>query len=519
MSEESDRLNFRENQDLASVPSRVAHPAAGVRHAAANTDLLPSAEPRLAERVRNARARLQPTRFSRERQSTHASKPIEPGVTPRSIAVVGTGYVGLTLSACLASLGHRVHATDCSIERVARLTRGDVPIVEEGLSALTIDALASGRLCFGIDNVVAVSNAEFVFLCVPTPEGADGQADLSFVLDVAREIGPYLRPGTCVITKSTVPVGTSALLETTLGRDDVHVVSNPEFLAEGTAVRDCLEPDRIVVGARNLVIAESVALLYGPKAASRTLITDLASAELVKYASNAYLATRLTFVNSIAELCEAAGADVRAVARGMGSDRRIGSAFLQPGPGWGGSCLPKDTIALVRTADALNCDLALVRTAIKQNGGHIRRMVQKAVTALDEDAASKRVGVWGMTFKPGTDDLRCSPALEIARSLVALGAQVSAFDPTLPPGELFGIEAQATPYAACEEADLLIIATEWPEFVDVNLDEVSRVMRRQVVFDTRNVLAREIVEEHGFTYFGVGVPSPTKLEKFVGAVA
>jgi UDPglucose 6-dehydrogenase len=430
-----------------------------------------------------------------------------PSLKPRSIAVIGSGYVGLTLSACLAAQGHRVHCTDRSAERVALLSGGSVPILEEGLTELVERALQRGCLRFSGNNIAAARDAEYVFLCLPTPEGADGQADLSFVLAVAREIGPHLRPGTFVITKSTVPVGTSILVEDALGRADVHVVSNPEFLAEGTAVHDSLDPDRIVVGARSRALAESVAALYGPVALTRSLLTDLASAELVKYASNAYLATRLTFVNSIAELCEAVGADVRAVVGGMGSDHRIGSSFLQPGPGWGGSCLPKDTVALVRTATERDCDLALVRTAIAKNSEHIERMVDKAVDALGGEVRGTRIAVWGLTFKKGTDDLRRSPALDIARALLQLGASVHAYDPTLGPGALHGIELHGSSFGACEDADLLIIATEWPEFAAADLTALSALVRQRAIFDARNLLDPDVVAAHGFSYVGVGIPS------------
>ena len=427
-------------------------------------------------------------------------------VGARRIAVIGSGYVGLTLSACLARFGHRVTCTDKSAERLLRLASGDVPIVEDGLTQLVTEMLASARLDFRRDNVEATSSAEFVFLCLPTPEGADGAADLTHVLAVATEIGPHLPEGATVVTKSTVPVGTSALVEGALGRADVHVASNPEFLAEGSAVRDCLEPDRIVVGARRADVAEAVAALYGPGALARSLITDLRSAELVKYASNAYLATRLTFVNSIAQLCESLDADIRSVVAGMGSDRRIGPAFLRPGPGWGGSCFPKDTMALLRTAEAWGLDLALVRTAIAANEEHRLRVVARAVEALGGDAAGMRVAVWGLTFKAGTDDLRHSPALQIAETLAQLGAEVRAYDPTVPAGALGRIEVHPTPADACEGADLLLVGTEWPEFASLDFERLSVTFRQPMIFDARNLLDPVLVESAGFAYIGIGIP-------------
>lgn len=430
------------------------------------------------------------------------SSVIYPG---RDVAVIGSGYVGLTLSACLAQLGHRVTCTDISLDRISKLADGEVPFVEQGLSEIVRAVTASGNLRFGIDNAKACSEVEFVFLCLPTPEGADGQADLSFVQVVAREIGSVLRPGTVVVTKSTVPVGTSNLVESALGRSDVHVVSNPEFLAEGSAVHDSLDPDRIIIGARDAEIALEVASLYGPVGLERCIVTDLRSAELIKYASNAYLATRLTFVNSIAELCDAADADVRAVMRGMGADHRIGGAFLRPGPGWGGSCFPKDTAALVRTAERFGCDLALVRTAIEKNAEHTRRVVDKVAAVLGHRLGGARVALWGMTFKAGTDDLRQSPALEIARHLHRAGAVVHAYDPTVPAGLLDGIETHATAFAACAEADVLVIATEWPEFATTDLTALAAVLRGRAIVDARNLLDPEAVAAQGFVYAGLGV--------------
>jgi len=430
----------------------------------------------------------------------------------RRVAVIGSGYVGLTLSACLVTFGHDVHCTDRSLDRISRIVTGDLPIFEVGLPELVATALESGHLKFGFDNVAAVQEAEFVFLCLPTPEGADGRADLRFVLEVVEEIGPHLLPGTVVITKSTVPVGTAVLIEDALSRSDIHVVSNPEFLAEGSAVEDCLQPDRIIVGARYRNVAESVARLYGTDALERSLITDLASAELVKYASNAYLATRLTFINSIADLCEAVGADIRAVAAGMGADKRIGSAFLKPGPGWGGSCFPKDTIALVRTGEEWGSKLELVETAIRANERHMQLMVSRAISALEGDALGKQVAFWGLTFKAGTDDLRESPAIVIARHLMELGASVHAYDPAIVGTPIPGISMHTSSYDSVVDADLLIVATEWPEFAEANWDEVASRLHRTVVFDTRNILDPDLLSDCGFSYFGVGVPRRAQLE-------
>jgi UDPglucose 6-dehydrogenase len=429
---------------------------------------------------------------------------IEPALRGRKVAVIGSGYVGLTLSASLARLGHDVECTDKSLERIAELAAGHIQVVEEGLPELVQEMLATGRLRFGVDNALAAARSEFVFLCLPTPEDADGGADLSFVRAVAVEIGPYLRPGATVVTKSTVPVGTSEIVATALARGDVHVASNPEFFAEGKSVRDCLFPDRIIIGASSDIVAQSVADLYGPHGHSRCIFTDAASAELIKYASNAYLATRLSFVNSIAELCEAVGADIRSVAAGMGSDHRIGDAFLQPGPGWGGSCLPKDTQALVRTAEQFGCELAVVKAAIAANGHHIRRVLGKVSTALG-DVSGRRIALWGLTFKAGTDDLRKSPALEIGRRLVALGASVQAYDPTVPVGILDGMEVHSSSLSACQEADALVVATEWPEFASIDLSALTTVMSGKVIVDARNMLDAVVATSVGFSYAGIGI--------------
>lgn len=442
---------------------------------------------------------------------------VHQAVRRQQIAVIGSGYVGLTLSASLALLGHEVECTDISLERVEQLTRGRVPIVEEGLTEVVEQMLAAGRLRFGTDNRLAAGHAEFVFLCLPTPMGGDGWADLSFVQQVAEEIGPHLRPGAMVITKSTVPVGTSEMVLSALGRDDVHVVSNPEFLAEGTALQDCLRPDRIVIGAASEVIARNVADLYGPFAHSRSILTDVPSAELIKYASNAYLAVRLTFVNSMAEMCEMAGADIRSVVKGMGADHRIGTAFLQPGPGWGGSCFPKDTEALVRTASQLGCDLSLVEAAIAINAKHVRRVVDKVISLLDGQVTGKHVAMWGLTFKAGTDDLRQSPALEIAWRLTDLGAVIHAYDPTVPAGTLLGIEIHSSPFSACTDADALVIGTEWPEFAAADLTALAAVMTGRVIMDARNLLDPISAVNAGFRYSGIGIPAPDRREAEVTA--
>jgi len=378
-----------------------------------------------------------------------------------------------------------------------------MPIVESSLDDLAGQVIQAGRLTFTESNLEAVAQADYVFLCLPTPEGGDGRADLSFVLKVAEQIGPHLKPDAIVVNKSTVPVGTAFLVAQELNRNDVHVVSNPEFLAEGTAVHDFLNPDRVVVGSDSQVAAVKVAGLY-ERLSGKVIVTDAASSEMIKYASNAFLATKLSFVNSLAAVCEAAGADVRRVTAGMGADRRIGSEFLKPGPGWGGSCFPKDSKALAATAEDLGSRFELLESVIAINAEHKARMIANARNLLGGSVAGAAVAVWGLTFKAGTDDLRDSPAREIAGALAAEGARVTAYDPTVR-ADLPGIRAATSAVQACEGADLLILATEWPEFAAVDLNEVGAVMARRLLLDTRNVVSPFAADQAGFAYAGIGI--------------
>ncbi len=353
---------------------------------------------------------------------------------PTSIAIVGTGYVGLTTGACLAQLGHQVICADIDADKIDLLNRGEIPIVEEGLAEVVAAARAAGRLEFVLGAATAAAVADIVFLCVPTPQGDDGSADLSYIQAAATEIGPSLRPGSIIVNKSTVPVGSTRVVERAVRRDDVHVVSNPEFLREGTAVRDFLNPDRVVIGAADHDAAERVAALYAGLDA-KILITDPASAETIKYAANGFLAMKISFVNAVAAMCEAVGADVAAVVQGIGSDTRIGPAFLNPGPGWGGSCFPKDSRALVRIAQDHGYNFSMMRGVIEVNDQQRSRMVDKVIRALDGHERSvlsgSRVGVLGLTFKAGTDDLRDSPSIAVIRDLIRFGAEISAYDPTV----------------------------------------------------------------------------------------
>ena len=422
------------------------------------------------------------------------------------IAVIGTGYVGLTSGVCLAHLGHTVTCADIDADKVARLSRGEMPIVETGLDGLLADGLASGRLRFVVGAAAAVADCEIAFLCLPTPQGDDGSADLSYIEAAAAEIASALPAGAIVVNKSTVPVGSTTVVERVLKRSDVSVVSNPEFLREGSAMHDFLHPDRVVVGADDRAAAERVAALYASLGAP-TIITDPASAETIKYAANAFLATKLSFVNAIAAICEGVGADINDVVQGIGSDTRIGSAFLQPGPGWGGSCFPKDSRALVKIAEDAGYDFDLLSGVITVNAQQFDRVAAKVAVAAGGTLAGKTIAVWGLTFKARTDDLRESPSLEIVNRLLVAGARVVAHDPTVPThraGVPSAVELAASPVDACRDADALCVLTEWDDYKQVNAESVAAVMRGRGVMDGRNLLDRSAWTSAGLSYQGIG---------------
>jgi UDPglucose 6-dehydrogenase len=428
----------------------------------------------------------------------------------RRIAVIGSGYVGLTTGACLASLGHRVVCADVDEAKVARLSGGEVPILEPGLPELVAEGLAAGRLRFVVGAAAAVGHgpdaAEVVFLCVPTPMGAGGAADLSAVESVVTEIRELLPRGCVVVNKSTVPVGTAARTAQLLTCPDVAVVSNPEFLREGSAVEDFLNPDRIVVGCDAQDAAERVAALYA-RLGAPTVLTDAASAELVKYAANCFLAMKLSYVNAVAELCERFGADVLDVTEGIGYDRRIGQAFLQPGPGWGGSCLPKDTHALLQVCAAVDYDFGLLQASLDTNTRQHHRMVDKVRDAVGGSLAGQRVGLLGLTFKAGTNDLRDSPALTVAALLAAEGAELIGYDPAVPatvPGMTDDVQVTDDPVKVASGAAALVVLTEWPEFRVLDWGRLAELVERRIVVDTRNLLDADVLRRVGFEVRGVG---------------
>lgn len=421
------------------------------------------------------------------------------------IAVIGTGYVGLSSGACFASLGHSVICVDVLQKKIDDLNNGVLPIVETGLEELVAEGVKSGRLLFTVDVRDAVIDADVIFLCVPTPEGADGSADLSYIQTAARTLAPLLRSGAIVVNKSTVPVGSTKVVEKELKRPDVSVVSNPEFLREGSAIQDFLHPDRIVVGSDSQEAAIAVGALY-EKVGAPVVVTDPASAETIKYAANAFLATKISYINAVAAICEGVGADIKDVVLGLGYDKRIGHEFLRPGPGWGGSCFPKDTKAMVKIAEDAGYDFGLLKGVITVNEQQYERIVNKIRVAAGGALSGKRVSAWGLTFKALTDDLRDSPAIEIVTRLIAAGASVSAYDPTVKvaPTGLETLSIASSPIGACQDADVIAVLTEWDEFRWVDPLAAKGVVKSKKVVDARNLLDRSEWRRAGFEYQGIG---------------
>ncbi len=422
-----------------------------------------------------------------------------------NIAIVGIGYVGLTAGACLASLGHQVVCADIDAEKVAQLSKGKVTIFEEGIQNLIDKGLESGNLRFVVGAVEAVTNSEFIFLCLPTPESSDGSADISIIETVTREIGGNLLPASIIVNKSTLPVGSVKVVENCIQRKDVSVVSNPEFLREGSAVQDFLRPDRVVIGSDDKLAAERVSQLYEP-ICKNILITDPASAETIKYAANAFLAARLSFVNALASVCEVLGANINDVVDGLGSDSRIGTQFLQPGPGWGGSCFPKDTKALLKIAQDNGYDFELLAGVISANESQFDRIAMRIVADAYSASSKPVVTIWGLTFKAGTDDLRESPSLKIISRLVKSGVSIRAYDPTQVGvnNAIAQVKNFDSSISACAGAHVLAVFTEWNEFAEIDPREVAAQMSNLAVFDGRNMLDKNLWRSAGFIYRGIG---------------
>ncbi|MCC7394821.1 MAG: UDP-glucose/GDP-mannose dehydrogenase family protein [Sphingomonadaceae bacterium] len=431
------------------------------------------------------------------------------------IAMIGTGYVGLVSGACFADFGHNVCCVDKDAAKIDGLLAGKMPIYEPGLEALVATNVAAGRLSFTTDLAAGIAGADAIFIAVGTPSRrGDGHADLSYVHAAAREIGENLTSDAVVVTKSTVPVGTGDEVERIL-RDTVQghrfsVVSNPEFLREGAAIGDFKRPDRIVIGHEDDHGRDVMAEVYRPLFLNEApmLYTRRRTAELIKYAANAFLATKITFINEVADLCEAVGADVQDVSRGIGLDNRIGPKFLHAGPGYGGSCFPKDTLALLKTAQDNGVPQRIVEAVVHVNDQRKRAMGRKVIAALGGSARGKKVAVLGLTFKPNTDDMRDAPALSIIQALKDAGASVTATDPEgmeAAAAMLPGVTMVADPYAAAEGADAVVLVTEWDAYRALDLDRLASVVRGKLLVDLRNIYRRAEVERAGFTYDAVGM--------------
>jgi UDPglucose 6-dehydrogenase len=430
------------------------------------------------------------------------------------VAMIGTGYVGLVSGACFADFGHTVTCIDKDASKIERLKAGGIPIYEPGLDVLVAQNVKAGRLFFSTEAADAVRQADAVFIAVGTPSRrGDGHADLSYVHAAAEEVAGLIDGFTVIVTKSTVPVGTGDEIEAIVKRvrpdADVAVVSNPEFLREGAAIEDFKRPDRVVVGTDDDRAREVMRELYRPLYLNETPIvfTSRRTSELIKYAANAFLAMKITFINEVADLCEAVGADVQQVARGIGLDNRIGSKFLHAGPGYGGSCFPKDTLALVRTARDYAAPIELIETTVKVNDERKKSMAQKVIKAVDgQGLGGKTIGVLGLTFKPNTDDMRDAPSLDIVPALQAAGAIVQAFDPEGHEAQhmLKDVAFKNDPYDVAEGADALVIITEWDQFRALDLDRIKLLMKRPVLVDLRNIYKPDDMKARGFAYTSVG---------------
>ncbi len=434
------------------------------------------------------------------------------------ITMIGTGYVGLVSGACFSDFGHEVICVDKDEAKIASLERGIMPIYEPGLEALVMTNVRAGRLSFTTDIAAGVADADAVFIAVGTPSRrGDGHADLSYVFAAAKEIAQSVTRDILLVTKSTVPVGTGDEVERIVReaapQRTIRVASNPEFLREGAAIEDFKRPDRVVCGTDDETAREALRQIYRPLSLNQSapvLFTGRRTAELIKYAANAFLATKITFINEIADLCEAAGADVQEVSRGIGLDNRIGRKFLHAGPGYGGSCFPKDTLALLKTAEDLQSPLRIVEAVVSVNDSRKRAMGRKVLKAMDGDARGKRVAVLGLTFKPNTDDMRDSPAIAVIQALQDAGANIHACDPEgieQAKKVLQGVEFVTDPYAAAEGAAAVVIVTEWDAYRALDLARLATTMARPLLVDLRNVYTPEEAVRAGLDYVGIGKPS------------
>ncbi|MEL6280409.1 MAG: UDP-glucose/GDP-mannose dehydrogenase family protein [Pseudomonadota bacterium] len=433
------------------------------------------------------------------------------------IAMIGSGYVGLVSGVCFSDFGHNVVCVDIDERKIEKLNRGEAPIFEPGLEKLMRTNAEAGRLTFSSDLAASVANADAVFIAVGTPmRRGDGHADLSYIFSAAEQVAEAIQDYTVVVTKSTVPVGTNRKVKDAILAKNpdakFDVASNPEFLREGAAIEDFMRPDRVVVGVETTEAEDVLREIYRPLFIRETpmVVTTLETAEMIKYAANAFLATKITFINEMADLCERVDANVQDVAKGMGLDGRIGSKFLHAGPGYGGSCFPKDTLALVRTAEQSGAPTRIVDTVVKVNDARKRKMAEKIIAACGGSVEGKRIGVLGVTFKPNTDDMREAPSLVILPLLMEQGASVIACDPEgRKEGEpmMPGVEWTEDPYETARNADALVILTEWNQFRAMDLDRIRETLKEPVLVDLRNVYRPEEAERAGLSYVSVGRPA------------
>ena len=425
----------------------------------------------------------------------------------KNIAVIGAGYVGLTTAACFAKMGHHVILSEIDHAKAELVRAGISPIFEAGLSELLSEVVSSGHLSVTEDNVEAASNSDLVFICLPTPQDVDGSANTNVVFDVIDSISSALNSRSVLITKSTMPIGSVMKIQNLVRYTGATVAANPEFLREGTAVQDTLHPERVVIGCDDRNAADRIAELY-VSLNSQVFITDPQSAELIKYASNAFLATKVTFINSVARLCDTVGADVASVSQALGSDSRIGCKFLKPGPGWGGSCFPKDTSALLHLSTANGHSFKLLDAVIAGNLEHQLEIVQQIIKLMAK-SGGKRIAVLGLTFKAGTDDLRDSPALFITQQLLNSGFIINAYDPTVTTKSntsLNSINVCSSVKEAAQASDLLVVLTEWHEFSELDPSDLTDVMVNRQIFDTRGIISKEKWTYSGFTVKILGRP-------------
>jgi UDPglucose 6-dehydrogenase len=446
---------------------------------------------------------------------THHNSQNSGGDFMAKIGVIGTGYVGLVTGTCFSDIGHQVICLDIDEERIEALKQGIMPIYEPGLKQIVDQNVEAGRLSFTTSYPEALINAEFAFIAVGTPSSDDGEADMQYVKMAVDSIAENLSHPIIIVNKSTVPVGTGDWVAESIfnlnGRDipKFSVVSNPEFLREGSAVNDFMNPDRVVLGSTNQEAANKVADLY-ETLRSPIMITDLRTAEMIKYASNAFLATRISFINEMANICESLGADVKEVARGMGMDKRIGPSFLDAGLGWGGSCFPKDVKALAHMADTRGAHPQLLQAVMDINQNQRKNAIKKLQKALG-DFNGKTIGILGLSFKPNTDDIRDAPSLDIIQMLLDAGATVQAFDPQAMQASIKAnpdLNLRENPYAVAENADALVLVTEWNEFKSLDFEKIKTNMRGNVILDGRNIWDGQDLHDMGFKYWGIGVPNP-----------